>query len=269
MAFGIERLQDAVNTLTQNVANLGESIRASTSDARTRTLDAVSHTRSQLASSIDSTRSDLGRRIDATHTNVDHLTRDLGAARREIAELQALIQTWRAEAAQTHAKALQGPEPASADAEQASSPPVAPPTTSADSDQTDENPLDRHLRLISHAAGISQAAFTCHRDLWAHFVKNAGNEPHFHIPGEVSECLGNIRVTLSGPTLVAALTAMWRTREQSSRDSSVTGDWALANELYEAVAAAIDTVRDIPRHRDRQKVAIVIDRQPGDGEPEQ
>jgi hypothetical protein len=269
VAFGTERLRHAVETLSNRVNDAHVAIRTSLTETRDAVVDAVTRTRTEVAGTIDAVRSDLGDRVDATHRNVDALTRDLGAARREIAELHALLQGWRAEAAEAR-EAARDADSANRQAEAqddtcaaGSSPVAAGPAPAPCAAHCAEGEYDDgHLDLLRAAAGISEAEFTCHRDLWAYFLRKAGNEPHFHIPGAAEDEDGDVHVRLSGPTLVAALTAMWEVRSRSRRENPAGGDWALAEELYHAVAAAVATVLEVPRHRDRQKVAIVIDRRP-------
>jgi hypothetical protein len=274
VAFGIERLRQAVDTLTERVQKLGEHIHHGTPNAHVLTLDAVRDARGDLAARADSTRQDLANRIDAAHSNIDSLARELGAARRDIADLHALLQTWRAEAAEARTNTAPAPAPAVALAGEqpspgtASEPPSAPAPSAAlqQQGQADQDDQEKHQDLLRTAAGIAQAEFTCHRDLWAFFLRKAANEPHFHVPGEVRGDDGKVRATLSGPTLLATLTAMWDVRRQAREDGSSSGDWALSHELYEAVADAVGHVHGTPRHRDQRKVTIVIDRQPGQGD---
>ena len=153
----------------------------------------------------------------------------------------------------------------------ASEPPSAPTSSAAPQQQgqAGEDDQEKHHDLLRTAAGIAQAEFTCHRDLWAFFLRKAANEPHFHVPGKVRGEDGRVRATLSGPTLLATLTAMWDVRRQAREDASSSGDWALSHELYEAVADAVGHVHGTPRHRDQRKVTIVIDRRPGQGDGEE
>ncbi|MGK5630546.1 hypothetical protein [Streptomyces sp. URMC 123] len=117
---------------------------------------------------------------------------------------------------------------------------------------------DRHRRLLGAAAGIAVVPLSCHRDTWAYLVQQAVAQPHFRVPGEVVPGDdGRVRVDLSGPSLIAALTALWETAQGDGAAERGPSDWALAGRIYDRIAAAVEDVAPSP-----DAGAIVIDDRP-------
>lgn len=231
----------------------------------------------RLATAISGTQARVGgvensinARIDAVNTRIDAVQANIGALRHstqtaadgqqirhDIAELHALIAGWKAEAAE--ARRLY-------EAAHQQKPPQSP---SADPEPgTDGEPSggDRrsHSQLLRTAASISAATLTCHRDLWAFFVERSADRRHFRVPGLVREVdEGKVCVTLSGRTIIASLTALDQVQREHGPDRDE--DWALAGELYEAIANVVEAAGQGPRSGAGGEVAIVIDRRPGAG----
>ncbi|MBB5121031.1 hypothetical protein [Streptomyces eurocidicus] len=103
-----------------------------------------------------------------------------------------------------------------------------------------------HVGLLRAAAGVSAATLVCHRDTWAFLVEQAGQEPHFRVPGRVrageGADEGMVEVSVSGPSLIAAVTVLARIRD----DSGDPGSRALAWQLYERIAAELGNAGPCP-----------------------
>lgn len=110
---------------------------------------------------------------------------------------------------------------------------------------------DVHLGLLRSAAGVSAVTLVCHRDTWAFLVEQAGREPHFRVPGKVRAGEGEtegmdegmVEVSVSGPSLIAAVTVLARIRDEESAD---LGSRALAWQLYERIARELRKARPYP-----------------------
>jgi hypothetical protein len=140
-----------------------------------------------------------------------------------------------------------------APAEQATGPRSEQP---ADGDQ-DEGKEDKHPKLLLAAAGISAAELRVHRDTWAFLVEHAGQDRHFHIPGGVEEKDGIVRVQVSGPSLVAALTSLQAVHQAADADP---GTAAIAQHVYGRIAKTVKAVAKDPHSgTGGDPVAIVID----------
>lgn len=114
---------------------------------------------------------------------------------------------------------------------------------------------DGHPQLLLAAAGISAAELRVHRDTWAFLVEHAGQDRHFHIPGDVHEEGGIVEVKVSGPSLVAALTSLRAVHQASG---AAPGTAAIAEHLYQRIADTVQAVGHDPRSGG-DPVTIVID----------
>jgi hypothetical protein len=144
---------------------------------------------------------------------------------------------------------------------------TAAPTPAEHEQPADVPGLDRegereHYGLLLRAASISSAALICHRDVWAFLAQRAGASQHFHLPDQVEDAgNGKIRVSLSGPSLIAALTATRNVPPSRHGDDSL-GEWALAATLYRRMRSAINTSdRGVPRDGvlSSDRIVIVLD----------
>jgi hypothetical protein len=113
-----------------------------------------------------------------------------------------------------------------------SAPTVAPAAPEADEDHGD---------LLRAAAGISAATLNVHRDTWAFLVEHAGQDRHFHIPGEVIADGGTVRVDVSGPSLVAALITL---RAVHTAPAADPGTAAIARQLYDRIAGTVNAATE-------------------------
>ncbi|GGZ38037.1 hypothetical protein [Streptomyces poonensis] len=124
-------------------------------------------------------------------------------------------------------------------------------------DEPQDDSLDKLLRA---AAGISAAHLHTHRDNWAFLVENAGQDPHFRVPGKVtSEKRGAVKVVASGRSLVAALTSLRAVRQ---RTDVLPGTRTLARHLYARIEKTVQAVTEEPQTGEGDPVTIVIDDRP-------
>lgn len=123
-------------------------------------------------------------------------------------------------------------------------------------DQEAEGREDKHPKLLLAAAGISAAELRVHRDTWAFLVEHAGQDRHFHIPGGVEEDAGAVKVKISGPSLVAALTSLGAVHQAPG---VAPGTAAIAEHLYQRIADTVEAVAGNPRSAGGKPVIIVID----------
>ncbi|WP_049567704.1 hypothetical protein [Streptomyces sp. SBT349] len=278
MAFGIERLQQTANRIESTVTALA-----------TTTLTALSASGEQrfgrLTTAISGTETRINTRIDSVNVRVDAVQADLRAlkhathallederTRQEIAKLHTLLSEQKAEIAalraetETRRRTLEPaetqPEPERVSAPDPRAGEAAPHTRSEPpSGSPDDVKLwKRHLDLLLASAGIASAKLTCHHDLWAFYVEKTAHEQHFRIPADIKDTgNGKVQVTLSGRTLIASLTALWELRGKSRASELANGDWALSNELYEAVAAIIESASRGRRTGEDGGLSVVID----------
>ncbi|MFE4547303.1 hypothetical protein [Streptomyces sp. NPDC056785] len=122
--------------------------------------------------------------------------------------------------------------------------------------QVDDERREEHTKLLVAAAGISAAELHAHRDTWAFLVEHASQDRHFHIPGDVHEDAGAVKVKVSGPSLVAALTSLRAVHQTSG---AAPGTAAIAEHLYQRIADTVKALAQDPRSGSGHPVAIVID----------
>ncbi|URN13487.1 hypothetical protein LUW77_24645 [Streptomyces radiopugnans] len=109
---------------------------------------------------------------------------------------------------------------------------------------------------------MSRAELVCHRDTWEFLLVQAVRHPRFRVPGEVKDIGdGKVGTHLSGPSLIAALISLWKTREEPSEE--VDADWAMAAVLYDRIR---DRLTEAGPGDGRRTVRIVLD--DGDGPEE-
>jgi hypothetical protein len=96
---------------------------------------------------------------------------------------------------------------------------------------------DAHSNLLRAAAAISAATLNVHRDTWAFLVEHAGQDRHFHIPGQVKADGGSVEVDVSGPSLVAALITL---RAVHAAPAADPGTAAIARQLYDHIANTVN-----------------------------
>lgn len=119
----------------------------------------------------------------------------------------------------------------------------------------------QHVKLLRVAADIATARLDCHRDTWAYLTEKAAPQPqHFRPPGDICDKAGRVATVLSGRSLIAVLTALWGIAHKRPTTDVELGDWALAVNLYEQIAAAIDRTRHGFQENGNTTVVIAIDR---------
>ncbi|MFI1256287.1 hypothetical protein ACH4U6_21270 [Streptomyces netropsis] len=233
-------------------------------------------TRQQILSALGAGFTDLRNSINAlgglpkaiadgeTSLHADHerLHEKLDQALREIEQLRSCCT---ALSDLVDARTTPPAEPA----ELRTAPPVAPPRRAeplprpaATRDETDaEAPDPAKLRpLLRRAAGVSSAKLVCHRDTWAFLLEQTTHEPHFRAPGPVDdEHEGRVEVTLSGRSLIAVLLSLFGTSQEE--DTEKLGDLAMATELYQRIADALENTDSADRYG--PQVVIVLDDRAG------
>ncbi|CDR10084.1 predicted protein [Streptomyces iranensis] len=207
-------------------------------------LDNIKTSIDQIGSAAQRTSDSAGvisRRVDNLHTEIQTLHTDIerlrssfettGAAAdsrgddrllREITDLRATIEGWRADIAEARAIA---------EANQAQQQPEL-----ATPEQTSIGDFEELLDL---AAGVAYAEISCHRDTWDFLVAQSSRGEHFRLPGAVREedCL--IDADLSGRTLIAVLDALWHTQRNSDVEP---GTRRLAAKVYGRIGDALRKV---------------------------
>jgi hypothetical protein len=104
----------------------------------------------------------------------------------------------------------------------------------------DRAEFDAHCEALRAAASVTSVRLNCHRDLWAFLVDKSAHVAHFRTPGEAVDLGdGRVQVPLSGPSLIAVLTALWEMRCLGRTPGERLGDWAQASVLYDSVSAAL------------------------------
>ncbi|MGP3970544.1 hypothetical protein [Streptomyces sp. 6N223] len=268
MAFGARDIKAALGRIETQLTTLTTSTLTALSSAISQGIERLAIAISSTQKSISDAQESINARISAVNTRIEAVNSDINALRysvqttadareirRDIAALHALIAEWKAEAAEArrryeaaHQQIPPGPPTEDAD-----------PAPAGEPARTDEPSQSQLLRT---AAGISSATLTCHRDLWAFFVERSAAGRHFRVPGLVKQVGdGNVEVRLSGRTIIASLTALDQVRRDHERDENE--DWALASELYDAIADVVKAAGNGPRSGAEGQVVIVIDRKPG------
>ncbi|MEV5599613.1 hypothetical protein [Streptomyces sp. NPDC052496] len=109
-----------------------------------------------------------------------------------------------------------------------------------------------HGVLLLKAAQAGPVVLVCHREAWEFFAACATGNEHFRSAYELAdEGNGRVRAVLSGRSVIGALTALRRTRD----DSHLDGTWALASAFYSRLAEGLrGTARD-----GRRPLTVVFD----------
>ncbi|WP_445520483.1 hypothetical protein [Streptomyces sp. NEAU-174] len=239
--FGIGAVLQAVEDLKKKIDGLQGALTAVIKQG----LDNIKTSIDQIGGAAQRTSESAGnisRRVDNLHTEVQTLHTDIerlrasvetaGAAAdnrsddrilREIADLRATIEGWRADIAEArHAAQLAPTAPAES------------PETPTSNGEPDGQ---KHRDHLNQAASISSAEITCHRDMWNFLVKHAVNGDLFRLPGKTTEQAdGRISVHTSGPTLTAALEALWALQHEAANPPGVQ---ALARVFYQRIGEAL------------------------------
>jgi hypothetical protein len=138
---------------------------------------------------------------------------------------------------------------------------VSVPTAVPEAPEADEG----HSDLLRAAAGISAATLNVHRDTWAFLVEHAGQDRHFHIPGEVIAEGGTVRVDVSGPSLVAALITL---RAVHTAPAADPGTAAIARQLYDRIAGTVNAATEPVVDDSEPEPEPTADSEPAVAEPD-
>ncbi|MGP3689220.1 hypothetical protein ACTVZO_31730 [Streptomyces sp. IBSNAI002] len=228
--------------------------------------------RQQLGTSLESGLQDLRDDLRELRRELNDAHKTITESRRESESLRLELETTRREAAEARIEPLG--DTAGYPSRPALSPgPWPPPTLGAHmqvpdgelpepaADGPEEQPgaptRQRTLDVaLEQAAGISAADLICHRDAWAFIVEEAAQNAHFRLPGLATNGDDDeqTRVTLSGRTLLAILSALHTT--QHSHTTSLE-DRALAATYYSRIVSVINEA--VPLQSNASRTRIVID----------
>ncbi|MFE4633880.1 hypothetical protein ACFRJ1_10950 [Streptomyces sp. NPDC056773] len=144
--------------------------------------------------------------------------------------------------------------------------PVAEPVQeSAQADQEDQR---AHLHCLLSAAAIASATLICHRETWDFIAEHASGHTHFRLPERIDDADGGrVEASLSGRSLLAVLTTMWKvTREHEGGSTSTGGGgqdlatWALAAAVYRRTALAVERVTHLAEKENGPALIVLDDR---------
>lgn len=252
MAFGsADLLRQIISQLGQLGADLA-ALKQQVTDQQ-HTVDQIRQdTTAAINTGLAENRAVIRTGLDRTHETIgDPLTQigsELVAIRGGIGQLDNQIKTAAAAAVQQPT-----PEPA----QEPTPEPVEdqPPTPQPEPDVAHQ--VEHDPETLRAAAGISAARLHIHRDTWAFLVEHAGQDRHFHIPGDVTAIGGTVQVDVSGRSLVAALTSLRAVYQAADVDP---GTGAIAEHLYGRIANTVQAIAAAPHSGDgADPVVIVID----------
>ncbi|MGY0062807.1 hypothetical protein ACWY4P_40780 [Streptomyces sp. LZ34] len=240
--FGTSAVLQAIEDLKKKIGGLQEALTKTIKQGLDSVQGVTDEIRGVTQRTSESTQI-LSGRVDNLHSEIQGLRTSIDGLRtsvettraaadnrsderllREIADLRAAVEGWRADAAEQAQRAAA--EAGQAEEQQTPAVPGA-----SEPDDFDE--------LLDLAAGIAYAEISCHRDTWDFLVAQSSRGEHFRLPGAVDEkdCL--IDADLSGRTLIAVLDALWHTQ----RDADVEpGTRRLAAKVYGRIGDALRKV---------------------------
>jgi hypothetical protein len=198
VAFGIGRIVRAVELLSGQITG----------------------TRTELNAAITQTGADLGTALNDIRSTSEANSRDIAAVRRELAELQALVQCGCTETAETGTETGTEPVPGLFDHHP---------------HPGDDQP---HHDLLAHAAGVSNAELVCHADIWAFITEQASRGEHFRMPVDLAfnNADSTVQVKFSGRTLIAIADALWEVTQSPTVPASTHH---LAAQTYNRIHGAL------------------------------
>lgn len=249
----LQQLAKAIAAMSQQLTAQQrhlDQLQQGTSVSLTETRAVVRDSLATITTDLASIRSALQLERTSGEAAADHLNDAREVARRALAEQRDLnAATMAATVAAIRADVEQFIRPApEAPTEAASAPTVAPEAAAEDKG---------HGELLKAAAGISAAKLTAHRDTWAFLVEHAGQDRHFHIPGDITADGGTVTVDVSGRSLVAALTSLQAVHAATGADP---GTAAIAEHLYDRIKKTVNAVAAEPHTGNgAEPVTIVID----------
>ncbi|MGW6981253.1 hypothetical protein ACWGE1_17655 [Streptomyces sp. NPDC054932] len=142
--------------------------------------------------------------------------------------------------------------------------PVAEPVQEpAQADQEDQR---AHLQCLLSAAAIASATLICHRETWDFIAEHTSGHTHFRLPERIEDADGGrVEIALSGRSLLAVLTTMWKvTRGHEAGgapgEEHDLATWALAAAVYRRTALAVDRVTDQAEKENGSALIVLDDR---------
>jgi hypothetical protein len=284
---------DELVTLTRELGTLRAELSDTVHDGMQELRQDNGELRRQITDTLGNGLAELRTELRELHQALAAAHRDVSEGRREIDTLRRDLETIRREAAEARTVPAETPrsaplghhthpdvEPSPRDT--AHEPPSAPPHDAVPEPKAGtlraeaaDPPHSTHRERLEQVAGISAADLVCHRDTWSFIVEQATRNAHFQVPGEIQAgSAGEARVTVSGRTLIAILTALHDVSKNDHRAD--IGDWAMATRIYRRIADAVDTVSVVDpspdtssegpneegRNDTRTRTRIVIDDRP-------
>lgn len=257
----LQQLAKAIAAMSQQLTAQQrhlDQLQQGTNVSLTETRAVVRDSLATITTDLAGIRSALQLERTSGEAAVDHLNDAREVARRALAEqrdlnaanLVATVAAIRADVEQLIRPAPEAPT-------EAASAPTADPEAAAED--------KGHGELLRAAAGISAATFRVHRDTWAFLVEHAGQDRHFHIPGDVTAHGGTVTVSVSGRSLVAALTSLQAVHQAPGVDP---GTAAIARHLYDRIEKTVGAVAATPHTGDdAEPVTITVDDRAGVSPP--
>ncbi|MFE9802509.1 hypothetical protein ACFYP6_27175 [Streptomyces goshikiensis] len=125
-----------------------------------------------------------------------------------------------------------------------------------------------HLQCLLSAAAIASATLVCHRETWDFIAEHTSGHTHFRLPEQIDDADGGrIEASLSGRSLLAVLTTMWKVTREHEGGSTSSGDgdqdlatWALAAAVYRRTALAVDRVTHLAEKENGPALIVLDDR---------
>ncbi|MFH7600012.1 hypothetical protein WDV06_33670 [Streptomyces racemochromogenes] len=123
-----------------------------------------------------------------------------------------------------------------------------------------------HLERLLSAASIASATLICHRETWDFIAEQTSGHAHFRLPERIDDAdSGRIETALSGRSLLALLTTMWKVTRGHEAGGAPGEDqdlatWALAAAVYRRTALAVERVTDQAEKENGPALIILDDR---------
>ncbi|WP_158717265.1 hypothetical protein [Streptomyces sp. NRRL F-4474] len=134
--------------------------------------------------------------------------------------------------------------------------------------QVDQEDQRAHLRCLLSAAAIASATLICHRETWDFIAEHTTGHTHFRLPERIDDADGGrVETSLSGRSLLAVLTMMWKVTREREGDATSPGGgeqdlatWALAAAVYRRTALAVDRVTHLAEKENGPALIVLDDR---------
>ncbi|MFD6183846.1 hypothetical protein [Streptomyces goshikiensis] len=132
--------------------------------------------------------------------------------------------------------------------------------------QIDQEDQRAHLERLLSAASIASATLICHRETWDFIAEQTSGHAHFRLPERIDDADGGrVETALSGRSLLAVLTTMWKVTRGHEAGGAPGEDqdlatWALAAAVYRRTALAVDRVTDQAEKENGPALIVLDDR---------